>query len=433
MKCLSKNDMNRWCLLLISLCILAGPVRAQVAIATAKELSLLSRGVAQSVRKGNPLYIPGKARVGRTGLYSFQVTRVLERRAAHARKHAVRIRQGFPLGKTTIHGSQPVSNFKWGLSGDLPLSRALEHYTPRQKALYLSALENRIFLKEAYRLRDQVWTPLAENLPRLRQAAAQSPQPADPIAFVIQQLPSQINTLAIGEVHCFVPVRSVMAQLLTQLRQARPTQEIFLFTEALEQEQAHFHPQGKYSVLPKEERSGLDQVWRAARDNHIPVIGLEPQEVLQDAQLSLYARFEHADRATHVITPYYASLTGMKWRNKQFAQTIQKYRAQHPDALFVIHTGGMHVEYTAPFSLTAQMNPAKTFVLRILPTEKQVRAEFPEESLPNIYFMWDPLGSELNGAALFNQPFLYWQDPQLARMTGVDAYLQAEERFWQKP
>ncbi len=425
--------MNRLCLLLISLCILAGPVRAQVAIATAKELSLISRGVAQSVRKGNPLYIPGKAYVSRTGLYSFQVTRVLARRAKQTHHQALRIRRGLPGGKQTIHGSVPVSNFKRGLSSDLPLSRAAENYTARQKALYLSAQENRLFLKEAYRFHEKIWNPLENNLPRLRQVAAHSPQPADPIAFIIQQLAPQTNTLAVGEVHGFVPVRTLIAQLLTQLRQERPTQEIFLFTEAFTEGEAYFHPQGTYSVLPMENRNGLDQVWRAARDNHIPIIGLEPQEVVQDAQLSLYARFEHAGPESQVITPFYASLTGMKWRNERFAQTIQKYRTQHPDALFVVHTGGMHVEYTAPFSITSKMDPAKTFVLRVLPTEKQVRAEFPKEPLPNVHFMWDPLGSELNGAASFNQPFLYWQDPKLARMTGVDAYLQADERFLLKP
>ena len=416
------------CLLVITLSLLSAQLNAQVIFATARELSLISRGVAQSARKGNPLYIPGKARVGNTGLYPFQVTHVLQRRATKAKRRALEMQKAHPRNKELGNDFLPVSRLRHSNPNLYPFLQTAPVCTPEQINLYLTAQENRLVAQEISRYLE-IWPQLKKILPRLRQAADQTPTPADPIGFLAQTIPSEVNTIAIGEIHGFKDIRSFIARFLTSLRQERPDQEIFIFTEALEQGQEFFHVNGKYSVLPNGGRFGLEEVWQAARDNHIPIIGLEPMEVKQELQVKRYALFEHADPDVEYITPFFASLTGIKWRNKIFLKTLEQYRAQHPDALFVVHTGSSHVQYTAPFSLTAKLEVQKTFVLRISPTREQVHKKSPGEPLEEQRFMWDPLGDELNGLESFDQPFLYWQNPQLARIAGADVYIQAQESF----
>lgn len=420
--------MKKQILLLIGLCLLSAPLDAQVAIATAKELSMISREVAKSVRAGNPFYIPGKARVGRTGLYPFQVKRVLERRAAKAQHRALKMQQILPWNKKEVQGFLPVSHLRRVNPTLEPLLQTAPVRTPEQINLYLTARENNFFAREVYRRYVEVWAKLAENLPRLRQIADQTTTPADPLGFLARQIPAEVNTIAIGETHGFKDTRLFIARFLTLLRQARPEQEIFVFSEALIEGGQFLHVNGKYSVLPEGGILGLEDVWKAARDNKMPLIGLEPIEVKRDIKAHP-SFFEHAAEQTPYSTPVFASLTGMKWRNERFLKTLEQYRAQHPDALFVVHAGGGHVQYTAPFSIMAKLDAQKTFVLRILPTHEQVQRKFPYLSPESRRLMWDPLGDEFNGTEPFDQPFLYFQDPQLARIAGADAFIQTQEKF----
>ena len=420
--------MKKLSFILIALCLWAGQIRAQVAIATARELALVSRGVKQAIQKNNPLYIPGKKTDARTGLYSFQIKRTLKRRSRKARAKARKIQKTIPPNKRTGI-LLPVSKLQDTNANTAPLLEGTlyQNKSKQIQHLYLTAKENRLYAQQTQRLQREVWAQLSKHLPLL-QKSADRPEPADPMSFLAQSIPAEVNTLAIGEVHGFKSVKQFIAQFLPLLRRARPDQEIFLFTEFLSQKEEY--PSLDPSRAVYVSVFGYEPIWRAARNNNIRVIGLEPEEVLLEAMPSLHQR-----KATFkldgnkYLRPVFASATGVKWRNESFIKTLEEYRAQHPDALFIIYSGGAHVNYTTPFSLTAKMDPQKTFVLNIRPPAKEVRKKYPTAPTHEIRYMWDPVGEAANDPESFNRPFLYWPDPHLARVSGANAYVHAEERF----
>ena len=414
--------MRKYALLSIGLCLLCTQLDAQVAIATARELALISRGVAKSVRKGNPLYIPGKSFVGRTGLYPFQVTRVLKRRVAKTRE-AARIAQ-LNLTREGHQSFEPVRRMRQYSENIKPITEPVSYVRTRKQArLYLTAQENRFYLQERHRFSQQILPKLKANLPRLRQAAAQVPQPENPAEFLAQAIPAEVNTLAIGEVHMFESVKSFIVDFLPPLRKARPDQEIIILTELLPK--GIEYPSRKYNRIDYQ----ANMIWLTARQNDIRVIGLETKEVHLNAAAPKHEKpnfnVDNPQGLSHDIS-FFASANGMKWRNEQFMETIQKYRAEHPNALLVIYTGKMHVEYNAPFSLTSKLDPQKTFVLSVLPSKSEVAEQFPllGEKLTN--FLWQPFSEIEGGMEGFDQPLLYWQDPQLARIAGANAYIRTE-------
>lgn len=412
--------------------MLAGQVRAQVAIATAKELSMISRGVAKSVQKGNPLYIPGKARVKNTGLYSFQITHVLRRRAIKSFVKAHKTRRTLSPD-TKYHFLEPaiyVGNLN---SNTSPLTQSVPYlHTPKQTRLYLIARENRLYIRETKRFYQERLPKLKENLPRLRDGIYPE-LPNNPLRFVTRAIPKQVNTIGIGEVHGFKDIRKFIAQFLPEVRKTHPNQEIFLFTEfAIKGRE---YSADSLALISDAERG---EIWRAATDNHMKIVGLEPKEVMQDYSLLNV----HLGRNAYFLMstpegirrlPFFASANGIKWRNDAFLQTIQAYRAQHPDALFIIYAGDAHVNTRFPFAITQAFNPEETFVISLRPTyeqAKQAHSELPEKE---IRCMWDPLGDEFNGSESFDQPLLYWEDPDLVRLAGANIYLRTEDALISRP
>ena len=103
------------------------------------------------------------------------------------------------------------------------------------------------------------------------------------------------------------------------------------------------------------------------------IVGLEPNEVLQD--YSILSTLQ--DKNAYVLItaggklqrfPFFASANGVKWRNESFLRTIQEYRAQHPDAIFIIYAGNAHINTRIPFAITPFLDTQKTFVINLLRT-----------------------------------------------------------------
>lgn len=417
----SSHMMKRYGLILIGLCVLAGQANAQVAIATARELSMVSRGVAKSVRKGNPLYIPGKSTVGRTGLYSFQITHVLERRALSSivKAHKTRRQLAPNTRSRLLDPAVLVGNINENLA---PFTRSAPFLrTPRQTRAYLIARENRLYVRETKRLFQEKIPQLEENLPRLREGIY-THMPEDPVHFVVQAIPKQVNTIGIGEAHGFENMHKFMVRFLPELRKERPNREIFLLTEFASREK-------KYSAGSLDGKDAKrNEIWQAADENNIQIVGLEPKEILQDYNELSVQRGENAYVIVSVQgkpmeLAFAGSANAIQWRNEIFLQTIQEHQAQHPDAIFIIYTGSTHINTRAPFAVTLPLDPKKTFVINLLPTRMQVKQRFPQYSGQDTRNVWDPLGDELEGKESFNYPLLYWKDPELARIAGANMYL----------
>ena len=422
--------MRKYVLLLIGLCLLSAQVDAQVAIATPKELSMISRGVAKSVRKGNPLYIPGKARVGNTGFYSFQVSHVLRRRVLKSFVKARKTRRAL-ASNTDQHFLNPAIHVGNVNPNIYPLIQSVPYlHTNKQARLYLVARENRLYVQQTERLFQERLPKLKESLPRLRDGIYPE-LPKNPVRFVAKAIPAQVNTIAIGEVHGFENIQQFIARFLPEVRKKYPKREIFLFTE--------FAPKGSEYIgddwiLLDPRRT---DIWQTAAKNRMKIIGLEPKEVLADHSILNV----HLGKNSYLLVstphgirrlPFFASANGIKWRNEAFLQTIQEYRAQHPDALFIVYTGDAHVNTRFPFAITQSLGLQETFVISLRPTYDQAKQAYPKYKETEIRCMWNPF-EEFNDSEAFDGPLLYWEDPELARLAGANIYLRAEDALISQP
>ena len=399
--------MKKQILLLIGLCLLSAPLDAQVAIATAKELSMISREVAKSVRAGNPFYIPGKARVGRTGLYPFQVKRVMKRRAARTYQQALERQKHFDdRGKFAGAAVTRLSNLSV-IEG----KRKLSSHTPS----YIAARENRLYLQEMNRLENEVYPHIDALFERLKKKAIYSLPHEDPVAFIAQEISPDIQNLFVGETHGFAEIARAVGNLLSQLRHINPQREIILFTEFLPEDfvwEGEIPDVYKDPILfiPGFEIQSKLNLWRRARILGIKVVGLEPLGVCTISECE--PRFQPTNLNFSV------SLSGSKFRNEQFAQTLQQYRQEHPQALFVVYAGKKHVKYNRFYSLTNWFKPEETFVLSLSPTSERMEEIY---NFSSSAIDWAPDGTK------FSQSFLYWEDKELSKAAGFDAHIVVEE------
>ena len=360
--------MKKCTFLLLALCLLTVQLDAQVAIATARELSIVSKNVQRAMAQGAKRSAPT---IGRTGLTATQVSRVLGRRALRtgikASKTAIRIPQEnnarfhptLQLSPFTLRQVEPLITAAPYLTDPALLSakelKPVEHY--------LVAQENRLYLQEIERLQNEVWPRLNALLPRLEEQAATFPQPADPLSFIVEQIPSTVHTLFIGETHLPVPVTTTVADLLTHLREKHPNQKIILFSEFLPQ---NFKWEGKIPDWYTQEFEkdnfipGFSQrhiaMYERLRPLGVEIVGLEPMP----ANIIPFPEFIFGKDKTNI----WASLTGVKYRNEQFMEVINQARKENPDAFFVVYTGAGHSGYRRPFSLATHFKPEEIFVVR---------------------------------------------------------------------
>jgi len=416
--------MKKYNFVFLACCLFAVPIHAQVAISTARELAIVSRGVKHAMKKGSPVYLPHQSTVGRTGLYSFQIKRVLQRRVERTHQEALKAQRTIPRQNKEKISYKPTT----GLSVlDPAFVKPMQDNVPylenskKNVAAHLAAQENRLYVQEVRRLHEQVWPRLSQALPRLEQEAMALEQPADPLHFVVQKIPQTVNTVFVGELHGTAQTKDAVGLLLNQLRQIHPEREILLFTEFLPE---HFEWEEKlpdwyqrpFLQIPGFEVENQKMLWTQARALNIPVIGLEVKIAWLNRKI--IPRF----KPTRTAVP--AALTGMKFRNEHFMKTLQEYRAKHPDALFVVYTGKGHVLYNNPFSLANQLPAEKTFVLSIHPDLKLV-AENLKVPLERITKDGINAPVPFANSKAFEKTLLFWSDRELARATGFDAYIDA--------
>ena len=165
------------------------------------------------------------------------------------------------------------------------------------------------------------------------------------------------------------------------------------------------------------------RLWNHAQELDIPSVGLEP--VYSCLSSDLCASFVRGDskRVKKKEITFDASLTGIKYRNENFVNTLQRYHKEYPDALFVVYAGAGHIEYHAFDSVSAQFEPEKTFVLDFHPSAKRIAKKlniseaFAQE--------WGHPIRAFTKAGDFPQNFQLF-DKELAPIAGVDALIRLE-------
>ncbi len=348
------------------------------------------------------------------GLSSWQISQVLKKRAAASFREAKQAQALLTSSRSLAFGEPSIRVLR---AKDMPQSSVYLDKpfltTREQTANYLVSQSNRLFVRELKRIKT-VWEQIDAHLPQLQEAAAQTEQSPTPITWLAQQIPQQTSLLFIGEVHGYTEIRQATAMLLTKLRQLYPTREILLFTEFLP---ANFHLSKNFAPqtlsLPR-----YAPVWETALQHNIEVIGLEPPFILEDFCTALAI----TRKGRIKLISQWALLEGVRMRNEYWGKTLQKYRLQHPNALFVVYSGNGHNLYNYPFSLSSALTKEKTFVAALYP-DKFLKFASVDGSLlarePKPTPFTGPL-EELTEQVEFPQPVLHFKDPSLSRTAGFD-------------
>lgn len=170
--------------------------------------------------------------------------------------------------------------------------------------------------------------------------------PQEDISWLAKQVTDQTFYLFLGETkHEDSRSSQTVAQLIHELRvQQLPERQIFVFTEFLSENQQWGHIADPDDIMYEE----YIPIWEKITQESVPIFGLEPQFVA-DHQPCLQS--ENLGAQCHTGNIIWTSVEGVRLRNKYWKRTLQQYRAQYPQALFIVYAGGGHLEYTAPYSL----------------------------------------------------------------------------------
>ena len=409
--------------------LMTAAAHAQTVGTTARELSQLSRHVARAAGESS-FQMQMLHMAGLTGGKAFQFTKQLERQAQAALEQAYAASSNMHYPLKFPFGVVPVVDMKigdkWQLVPYTIWGPNLEKN--RDIALYMISEENLLFVRETKRLKEHVWPQLNSKIEQLEQAAANTPQVADPLHTVIENLPSAVNTLFVGELHGYPEIKQAVYRILKQLREQQPNRKIILFTEFLPKDFAwkgkipssfnEWH--GDHSIVGFWNKN-LRKLWDRASELGIPSIGLEPMRSCLNSSASFFQRDRKNVEKKKI--DFDTSLTGMQYRNDNFVDLLQRYRKKYPDALFVVYTGAAHVEYHYFSSVSAQFELEKSFVLALLPSVERIAKKFHTREIFTIH-TGHPI-RDFTWAGNFPQKFQLF-NKELAPIAGVDALIRLE-------
>ena len=298
---------------------------------------------------------------------------------------------------------------------------------------YYVAQLNEQYIKEATFMQETVLPRFEERLPYLKQQTLNFQQPQDPIAFVAQHIPKQVNTLVISVFHSedFTPILNYFWQ---QLRLQRPNEKMVMLAEPLVRdfewteispllaEDGIYYPHRPISYdLQKRYGRMFDE---AARQQ-IRIVGLEDPAVMA-ADFDLLTL---TPEDTEEQMPYWTSPTGVGIRDADWKKKHEEILQESDEPTFVIYfVGGVHGSYNRRGSLTQDLDPNKTFVFSIFPSSYNQR-QFNIENGSIRYVREDvktPLEILTNNTFSTPQDFLYFPEKKDALAVGCDAWLRID-------
>ena len=426
--------MKKFLLLFISSCLLSVSLGAQALVETGVK-SVADVALNNSMRRAAAINIPLLPKVADTGLYSFQISKILNSRVWDSFKQACSLQATISECHDLIYG-YPVYAF----DAQRPFSPR-ELYpqlnflrTSKQAQNYMLARNNRMFVQEITRMSQTVWPNLDQNLSTLKQTEQQLTQPLDPIGWMAQQvLAKKKNLLFIGEVHEFPEIQKSILQFLTSLRELAPTRPIIVLTEFLPE--GHEWQLAEQFLLPGERKYFLQHnvprylqedyrfIWDSLALQDIRVVGLEQRRVLKDgSKIRHITRDEDFGRQE-----IWTTFEGMRIRNEVWQITIEKYRKENPEALLVVYTGAAHSLYNVPFSIVNGYEE-DAFVLAFYPARRVLikTDDVYHRPVAATTSLTDPLERLTNFTQSFPQPLLFFDRPDLAHIAGFDGRIKVE-------
>ncbi len=263
----------------------------------------------------------------------------------------------------------------------------------RQLSLYALARHNREVTKWAESMdKEADW--VRDHLRDFVKAVVPMPQDGQEIPWLIRQMPQDLSYLLVGEKHDPSGFHfPKISDLLLAVRRQYPERQIFLFTEFLSTD-----PELIENLPQKEFLANI----KNSDFLNMQVVGLEPPAVCRSRQVDLC-----------LDIPFWSGIEGLRLRNRAWLQTLQTYRQQYPDALFIVYAGHGHLSYSHPHSLGQALAGEDTFVVSLCPAPRG-------ENIFLSLFDWYTQGTFTNVHALrFNHP-------ELRRRAGFDAQIKVD-------
>ena len=292
--------------------------------------------------------------------------------------------------------------------------------TPKQAGQYFAIRSNRAYMQEIERMK-KFLSELDSRLPDMVRIANELPQPDDIDSWLVKRIPAETKNLFIGEVHNKrSEIRAQVASFLTALRRRYLSREIILFTEFLPENYVWGSQQYSRSEL-EEFFPQFFPVWNVATANEIKVVGLEKNSIINDQCTAQYIFSTGKKRRGSA----WVSLEGMRLRNESWNKMLAQYRQQHPNALFVIYSGAAHSFYNHPFALPEGGPNKENFVVAFYPDSMTMLSN---EGTQYISHRTGPL-ENLTKDVDFPQKVLYWDDPELIRLSGFDVRVKVHALF----
>lgn len=287
--------------------------------------------------------------------------------------------------------------------------------TQEQTVNYMLAKNNRLQVQEAERL-EKFYQDLQAHVTQLQQAAQTTPQVEPYLPWAVEQIPAQTTMLFLGETHYVPEVQQAIQELIKELAQHAQGRKIILFTEFLP-EQTHYTPANKSQV--EQTKSRYKETWQSALEQNIEVVGLEPAFVFEDTSMEL----SEISSGAITETLLWANLEAVRLRNEVWARILQQYRAENPDALFVVYDGTAHSSYNTRFTLSHAFEKEVPFVINVEPTYHIKTVHIMEDGepvrdvVPHRNLVEKMLGIELP------QRVIQITAPELKQLAGFDIRL----------
>ena len=282
--------------------------------------------------------------------------------------------------------------------------------TSEQLANYFLANNNNLAKYEQQRIINWL-ASLAQQTAIMEEEASHMQQPKEVLPWLVKQFPPEMKTLFLGDFHTKRRIISFLTQLLPAVRRHYPSEPIFIFTEFLPSRFV-------WTLANESDNDPYGPIWKAAVDNDIHVIGLEPEYVKKNKVLFLeYKTLAGKERQASI----WESAEGLRLRNEHYKKILEEYRKKYPLAKFIVLVGNLHADYNSAFSLSKNFPIDETFVVSLYPTQRLALTAAQAQDF-GIQPSYTSLMSNFDFATggTFSQNVLYWENKTSALAAGSD-------------
>lgn len=209
----------------------------------------------------------------------------------------------------------------------------------------------------------------------------------------VELIPPGCPLIFLGEYHG-KNIRHRVADLLAEYRRQHPHKQMILLTEFLPDSYPAFRQ------APGQPHWYLRYFQEFLESQNIQFSGLEEIDFLKDHTF------------VPVAGPAGNSLAGLQARNEHWVQRIKDWQAKYPEAVIFVYTGGGHVGYEYPSSVSRPFKEA--FVFSFIP--------LPPRHAPELFYS-DEIFHSFTRGQFFRQGVIAWSSRRLARLAGFDAQI----------